>query len=162
MLAAGIAYWTLDGLRGAFFTHPNNFALAGIGRAVIDGRVFAFTLFISPLTACLFGLAPALAASRVDLSGALKEGSRGSSVGDRSGFRSALIVVEVALSVVLLAGAGLLLRSFVNLMQVDPGFRPDHLFSMNIDLPTKHYSTQRQANVFSDQLLARDSKSPWY
>ncbi|HEY4838937.1 MAG TPA: ABC transporter permease [Candidatus Acidoferrales bacterium] len=158
--AAAVAYWTLDALRTTFFTHPNNFALAGIGCAVIDGRVFAFTLFISLLTACLFGLAPALAASRVDLSGALKEGSRGSSIGDRRGFRSALIVAEVALSVVLLAGAGLLLRSFVNLMQVDPGFRPDHLYSANIDLPTKHYSTQRQTNAFSDQLLARVQSLP--
>jgi putative ABC transport system permease protein len=159
-LAAGVAFWTVSGLRAIFFTHLNAFVLTGLNRAVVDGRVFAFTLSISLVTACLFGLAPALAASRVDLTGALKEGSRGSSAGDRRGFRSALIVAEVALSVVLLAGAGLLLRSFVNLMRVDPGFRPDHLVSMSIDLPEKHYSTQRRTNTFSDQLLARARSLP--
>jgi putative ABC transport system permease protein len=159
-LAAGVAYWTVNGLKEIFFSHPNHFTLSGLDRAVIDGRVFAFTLSISLLTACLFGLAPALAGSRVDLTGALKEGSRGSSSGDRPGFRSALIVVEVALSVVLLAGAGLLLRSFGNLMRVDPGFRPDHLLSISIDLPSKHYSTQRQTNAFSDQLLERVRNLP--
>jgi predicted permease len=110
---------------------------AGLPRAseiVVDGRVLFFTATIALATALVFGVLPALQSSRADVQDALKEGGRGS-VGGRRILRSTLIVAEFALALVLLVGAGLLLRSFWRLQQVEIGFQPDHVLSARLWLP---------------------------
>jgi putative ABC transport system permease protein len=103
--------------------------------ARLDGRVFLFALAVSILTGILFGIAPAIQGSRAQVSGALKEGVRGGS-GGRSAraLRSALVVAEIALALVVLIGAGLLMRSFERLRQVDPGFQGSGVLTMRLPL----------------------------
>ena len=129
----------------------------------IDARVLAFALAISIGSSLLFGLVPALRASRVDLNDVLKEGGRGSSGGRRRG-RSLLLVAEVALSMVLLAGAGLMMRSFLGEQRKLPGFDPTRLLTADIALGGEKYLYKTpedtnvvtpQVEVFYDQLLER-------
>jgi putative ABC transport system permease protein len=101
----------------------------------IDGRVLLFTLGISVLTAVLFGVIPALHASRPDLNLALQEGDRRTSSGSRSKVRHCLVVSEVALAMVLLVGAGLMINTVLRLQQVNPGFDPRNILTMQIQLP---------------------------
>jgi putative ABC transport system permease protein len=117
--------------------------------------VLAFALAISILTGVLFGLAPALQVSKANLNTDLKEDSRGAAAFRRSRVRSVLVVAEVALSLVLLAGAGLLLRSFVKLRGVPLGFAADHLLTLPIALPGTKYQTKVQVQSFYDNLLER-------
>jgi putative ABC transport system permease protein len=127
----------------------------------INGPVLAFTLVVSLLTGIIFGLAPAIQISRSDLSESLKEGSRGSTGGRRSHLvRSALVVAEVALSLVLLVGAGLLIRSFVLLMSEDIGFDPSHTLTMQIWLPESHYPSVPPVVNFYQQVVERVSALP--
>jgi len=104
-----------------------------LNEANVDVRVLAFTLGVSLLTGLLFGLAPALQASRLNLTDALKEGDRGS-FGARQYLRSVLVVCEVALTLTLLVGAGLLLQSFRRVLQVDPGFKAQNLLTMQVSV----------------------------
>ncbi|HEY6802958.1 MAG TPA: ABC transporter permease [Pyrinomonadaceae bacterium] len=104
-----------------------------LAEADVDVRVLLFTLGVSLVTGLLFGLAPALQASRLNLTDALKEGDRGSS-GRRQHLRSVLVVGEVALTLTLLVGAGLLIQSFWRVLQVDPGFRPNNLLTMQLSV----------------------------
>ncbi len=101
----------------------------------IDGLVLLFALALSLITGLLFGLVPAIHASRAALQGTLREAGRGVASGARR-LRSLLVIAEVALAVVLVVGAGLMARSFVQLMKVDPGFRPDHLIAVNFTIST--------------------------
>ncbi len=149
LLGLGLAYW---GVRSVLAVNPGQLPRADeIG---IDAPVMAFTLFVSLLTGLLFGLAPALQASSVDLHGMLKEGGRGSA-GDRAGqgLRRTLVVAEVALALTLLTGAGLLMKSFARLQGVDPGFDPDHLITFNLSLPAARYPADTQQAAFFDQAL---------
>ena len=115
-----------------------------------------FTLGLSLLTGLLFGLAPALQAGRADLVPALKGGGRGTSGGtSRQRTRAALTVAEVALAVVLLAGSGLLVRSFAKLTAVDPGFQPSHVIAGMVNLPRARYPGSELTRVTLDQLLAK-------
>lgn len=117
--------------------------------------VFLWTLTISIVTGVLFGLAPAVQASKPDLNTALKESSgRNPGSFKGSGLRNLLVVSEVAVALLLLVGAGLMTKSFVRLQQVDPGFDATNVVSMNIALPTSKYR-QQQVNVFYDQLIER-------
>ena len=119
--------------------------------------VFLWTLTISIVTGVLFGLAPAIQASRPDLNQSLKESS-GRNTGS-SRLRNLLVVSEVAVALLLLVGAGLMTKSFVRLQQVDPGFEPATVISMNIALPTSKYRGP-QVNNFYDQLIERVKNLP--
>ena len=122
----------------------------------VDGGILAFTLAVTAITGALFGLMPARQMLRPDISKTLREGGRG--VGQRAGShraRRVLVVAEVALSVVLLAGAGLLIRSFSRLMRVDPGFRTDHSLSFALNLPETKYETPEMQAVFLRAVMER-------
>jgi putative ABC transport system permease protein len=110
-------------------------ALPRSTEVALDARVLAFTFGVSILTGIAFGLMPALSASRPDLNDSLKDGTRGTS-SSRGRLRRALVVAEVGLSMVLLVGTGLMLRSFLQLRDINPGFRPDHVLTMRVSLPT--------------------------
>jgi predicted permease len=125
-----LAVWGVDGIVAL---SPD--ALPRAREIGLDGRVLAFTIGVTLMTGLAFGLVPALSASRPDLHDALKDGTRGTSSG-RGRLRKALVVTEVALSLVLLVGTGLMARSFLRLRQVDPGFRADHVLSLRVSLPT--------------------------
>ncbi|HEX8651892.1 MAG TPA: ABC transporter permease [Pyrinomonadaceae bacterium] len=127
-----------------------------LGDAGIDSHVLIFSLAISLLTGIIFGLAPALATSKLDLTDALKEGSRTSSGGfQRNRMRSLLVVSELALALVLLVGAGLMIKSFLRLQRVDPGFQPQHVLTARIPLPTTKYSEPSQQVAFFQQVTER-------
>ena len=126
----------------------------------IDGPVLAFTAVLILVTGVAFGLFPALQASRPDLQDVLKDSAKGSAGGARTRMRAVLVVAEVAVALVLLAGAGLLLRSFQRLVAVDPGFDPQRLLTMQVWLPVPNdnakgrYATQQQRVGFYDRALA--------
>ncbi len=127
----------------------------------MDVGVLVFTLVISVITGILFGLAPAFHSSRSTAHEVLKEGGRSASAGSGSSrLRSALVVAEIALSLTLLAGSGLLIRSFLRLQQVDTGFRPDGVLTMRISLPDDKYSKPEQTRVFFRDLLDGVRKLP--
>lgn len=142
--------------------HPGN--IPRLDELGMDVRVFAFALGISVLTGVVFGLAPALRASRLDLNTALKSGAR-SSAGSglsvkRDRLRGALVIAELAISLPLLACAGLLVRSFIHLLNVPPGFTPDHVISMQIAAEGPRFQTHTQTVAFYKQLVDRVSKLP--
>ncbi len=118
----------------------------------LDPLVLAFTIAVSILTGVIFGVAPALQASKPDLNETLKEAGRGST-GRRHVLRSVLVVAEVALTMVLLIGAGLMIRSFYRLQRVDPGFVADNLLTFNVSLPPGKYAEEQQRTNFYQQLL---------
>jgi putative ABC transport system permease protein len=115
--------------------------------------VLEFTLGISLLTGIVFGLVPALQASRLDLQDALKEGARTAGGTAQHRLRNTLVVSEIALSLVLLAGAGLLMKSLVRLLKVDPGFTTENLLTLEISAPMNGYSDQKRNTNFVRQLL---------
>jgi putative ABC transport system permease protein len=118
----------------------------------IDASVLLFTTAVALVTGVVFGLIPAMHAARPGVGQMLREGSRGTSAPRASGrVRGLLVVTEMALAVVLLTGAGLLIRSFVRLLAVDPGFRPEHVVTFNLTLPEPKYSAgQRVRAVVAD------------
>ena len=119
----------------------------------LDSRVLLFTLGVSVLTGVIFGLVPALQTTRTDLHETLKEGGRQGSSLSRGWMRSAFVVIETALALMLLIGAGLLLRSFWHLQQVSPGFDPQNLLTMNLSLPDYRYREPQQRMAFYQQAL---------
>jgi len=118
----------------------------------LDGPVLIFTVLASAATSLIFGLVPAFQASRTHLTESLKEGERETEGFRRHHLRSFLVVSEIALALILLIGTGLMLRSFVRLQEVDPGFEPDHLLTMEISLVDAKYSDPQKAGFFG-QLL---------
>ena len=127
----------------------------------IDARVLGFTFLVAVLTGLIFGLAPALRSSKLDLSNSLKDASKGAGAGSRGGrLRSALVIAEMALALILLIGSGLLIKSFVLLQRVDPGFNPDHLITLRVFLNKTHYPAMPQVVNFYSQLLDRIKTMP--
>lgn len=122
----------------------------------VDARVVGFTLLVALLSVFLSGLTPAFQAGREDIESTLREGGRGTGAGRRGAlFRSGLIVSEVAICVILLAGAGLLARSLFRLMEVDPGFKVEKLLTLEVTLPADSFTTQKSIVHFYDQLRER-------
>ena len=126
----------------------------------LDGAVVSFSLLLCVITGIIFGLVPALQAARGELHETLKEGSRGSTEGGRGRFRSALVVAETSLALILMTGAGLLIESFTHLMQVNPGFLPQNLMTFQINLPPDRYAQASQQAQFYGQLLERVKAMP--
>ncbi|HEX5890519.1 MAG TPA: ABC transporter permease [Pyrinomonadaceae bacterium] len=126
----------------------------------LDRNVLFFTVFISMLTGVLFGLVPALQASRPDPGNTLKQDGRGLSHGGRNRMRSALIVSEVALSLMLLAGAGLLINSFWRLLRTDAGFDPRGVLALDIPLSRTKYATPEQRSGAFENLIGRMKSLP--
>jgi predicted permease len=130
-------------------------------RITLNGYVLAFSVAVSILTGVLFGLAPALQCARLDLVEALKDGGKGAGLGSAGGrTRSLLVVAEVALSVILLVGAGLTVRGFLGLQGADLGFRTDRLLLVGVQLPPQRYSTWEQRAAFGQMLLDRAAAIP--
>ena len=113
--------------------------------------MLGFTLAVSFLTGILFGLVPALQAGEVDVHETLKEAGRGTSA--KHWLRSSLVIVEVATTMVLLIGAGLMIRSFYRLQNVNPGFSYEQLTSFTVALPQRKYVTEEQRATFFNTLL---------
>jgi len=129
------------------------------GAIGVDPRVLVFTLLVAVATGVLFGLAPALGAGRQDLVDSLKEGGRGATMGRRGRrLRSALVVAEMTLALVLLVGAGLMLRSFARLLDSNPGYNPDGVLTLAVPLPASA-SNERAVDMF-DRLLERVDNLP--
>lgn len=126
----------------------------------LDGTALLFALAISVLTGLLFGLAPALQTSRTDLAAVLREGTRGSKGRGGTRARSVLVVVEMALAVVLLAGAGLLIQSFARIQEISPGFDSKDVVTFNLELPTSQYPDEARVRAFASDLLERMEQIP--
>ena len=127
----------------------------------IDIRVLAFTAALTLMCVLLFGMAPVFGLSRNEIGEALKEGGRSLSIGRRTGrYRDALVIAEVTLALVLVIGAGLLLRSLVSLYQVDPGFRSEHVLTMSISLPETTYANSDKIERFYDELNRKLERIP--
>jgi putative ABC transport system permease protein len=150
VLGLGVGYAVMAALRAAIppYTLPREVNVS------MDGRLLLFSLAISVVTGVLFGLVPAIQAARPDLAGTIKEGGRGSTSGGRRRMRSVLVVVEVALAFVLLTGAGLLLRSFSNLLRVDAGFDAANAITAGVPISEKRFSDPAQLNAYLREILA--------
>jgi putative ABC transport system permease protein len=148
------AFWGLDLLLAAI---PKD--LPFWMKFELDGRVLGFTAGVTLLTTLIFGAAPALQASKVDLNDALKEGGRSSSGVERHRTLRSLVVAEVALSLVLLIGAGLMMRSFMRLQHTNSGFNPENLLTLRLNLPIVKYDFP-QRRAFYRQLIERIRATP--
>jgi putative ABC transport system permease protein len=146
-----LARWGLDALLALA---PSS--LPRITEIGLDKGVLIVSLALSVLTGLVFGIAPAWLAARADVNEALKQGTRGSTEGGARGrLRSALVVIEVVFALMLLGGAGLLARSFMQLANVDPGFNPENATLLRLSLPQKKYALPEQQTAFADALLER-------
>jgi putative ABC transport system permease protein len=132
------------------------FTLPAVVRVDMDLRVLAFALALSVATGLVFGLAPALSATKPDLAGAMKEGGRGASGdGARRRLRSALVVTEVALAFILLAGGGLLVRSFFQMMRVELGFDPTNVLTMRLPVANDRFPSTTQLTAYVHDVVNR-------
>jgi putative ABC transport system permease protein len=121
----------------------------------LDGRVLAFTLLLSLGSGLIFGLAPALSISKIDLNEALKDASKASVSGHQSNLRRAFVIAEIALSLALLVGAGLMVKSFVRLGRVELGFNPENVLTMRVALPSNRYVEPPRQTAFYQQVVER-------
>ena len=155
-LGALLAIWGVD-----LLVTLSGDSIPSTANVRIDATVLAFTFLISVGTGVLFGLAPALRTMKLNLSESLKEGGRsGSEGGQRNRTRSALVVLESAVAVVLLIGAGLLIRSLIQLQNTNPGFDASNVLTMRVDLSRQKYSTPETAANFFTQLESRVGSLP--
>jgi putative ABC transport system permease protein len=163
MLAESVILAVAGGTLGVLFAYlvirPIQTLSAGsiprVQDVSLDATVLLFALAVSLATGVLFGLVPAWQASRASVAGVLKEGGRSSATGGGRWTRNALLVAEVALSLVLLVGAALLLRSFARLGDVDPGFRAEGVLTFRVSLPQQSYQGREKRTAFFDTLLTK-------
>ncbi len=156
VLGVLIAFWGTSGLLSLV---PSSLALPH--SASLGGWVLAFVATVSCLTAVVFGIAPALQVSSVHLQGSLQESGRsGTPSRARHRLQGFFIAAEFALAVILLIGAGLLIRSFSKLLETSPGFRPDHVLTMSVPLPFEGYSKAAQVREFYQQSIERIASLP--
>ncbi|HXG68898.1 MAG TPA: ABC transporter permease [Blastocatellia bacterium] len=152
-----LAQWGVDLLMAAIPANTIPFWM----KFDLDGRILAFTTGVSLLTGLIFGIAPALQVSRPNLNEALKEGGRSMSSGaGRHRLRGLLVISEVALSLVLLIGAGLMIKSFLRLQNVNPGLNPNNVLTMQVSLPQAKYREAQKRILFFQQLLKRVETLP--
>jgi putative ABC transport system permease protein len=153
-----VGFWWIDALR---YSNPGEAAkfAAGWYQLGMNVPVLLFTLTLSIVSGVVFGLVPALQVSKPNLNDALKKGSRQTSAGSHR-LRSSLVVFEVALSLVLLVGAGLAVRSFLTLVKMNPGFDADNLLTANLVLPPAKYREESQREAFYSDLVQRVKSTP--
>jgi putative ABC transport system permease protein len=138
---------------------PEN--ISQVEAVTVDAKVLGFTLVVSLLTGLIFGLAPMTQASKLDLNETLKEGGRDSAAGRLGNrIRGLLVIAEVAVSLILLVGAGLLINSFMRLSHIDPGFRANNLLTMRVVLPELKYADHRRRSAFYTDLVSRVEALP--
>jgi putative ABC transport system permease protein len=155
-LAGGAAGLLLAGWGVQALVASNPYNVPRLEQTGLDARAVGATLLVCAVSALLFGVAPALQASRTDFHAALKEGGKSSGLGSGGQrVRSALVIFEVALALVVLVGAGLVLKSFRKLQASDPGFRPKGLLSASLLLPRNKYGAPAQSRAFYRELLPR-------
>ena len=152
-----LAWWLLQVLRAFVADRIPVYGLDAVG---IDGTVLAFTTAIAVLSGIFFGLVPAFSAAGASLSDALKEGGRTGSAARGKRARSAFVVLEIALALVLLVGAGLLVRSFARVMAVDTGFDQERTITMRVSVPQSRYGEPTLRVQFYDRLLERIAGLP--
>jgi len=154
-----IAYWGVPALVSAL---PQNqlVAMPFLKTLSLNGGILAFSFALSLLTGLVFGLAPALQSSRLDLNEVLKEGGRTMAAGASHRLRSAMVVTEIALAVVLLVGAGLMMKSLLRLLQTNVGFKTDHLLTVMFVLPPSKYTEDNQMINANQQLQERVRSLP--
>lgn len=150
-----IAYWGVD-----LLVRLNESNIPRAQEIGLDKRVVLFTLGMSVLTGILFGLVPAIRASSSELVLALKGGGRSGNSGMRHRFGGSLVIAEIALSLVVLVGAGLLIRSFLSLQHTDPGFRADNILALSLTLPDYKYPKEADRRIFLDRLLEGTKSLP--
>ena len=151
-----LAVW---GIQALVALSPGN--IPRLGEVSLDGRVLASTFGVSLVTGILFGLFPALQAANPNLNETLKEGGRGTTEGGRGGrARRVLVVAEVALAMVPLVGAGLMVKSFMRLQDVNPGFNPERVLAVEVYLPSTTYKEGPQATAFYRELLTKVQNLP--
>ena len=154
-----VAYWGVSALVAALPESQLN-ALPFLKSLRIDKNILAFSFGLSFLTGMVFGLAPAIQSSRLDLNEVLKEGGRNMSAGPGHRLRSALVMSEIALAVVLLVGAGLMMKSLLRLLQANIGFNPQNVLTMTVSLPVGKYTDATRQLNFYDQLTQRVQSLP--
>ena len=154
-----LAVWGIDLMKSGV---PESLArfIPNWENVALNRRVLLVSLGITVATGLLFGLAPALQSTKANFNEDLKEGGRTSGAGGRSRLRSLLVVSEVTLSLVLLIGAGLMIRSFVQLLEVEPGFRPTNLLVADVSLSGDRYKERQPKIDFYQQLVARLKELP--
>ena len=159
--AAGlvIAYWGVPALVAVLPQSQLN-AMPFLKALNINGGILTFSFALSLLTGLIFGLAPALQSSKLDLNEALKEGGRQTSIGAGHRLRSAMVVTEIALAVVLLVGAGLMMKSLFRLLQTNVGFKTENVLTMTVILPPSKYMDANKRINFNDQLHERVQSLP--
>jgi putative ABC transport system permease protein len=160
-MLGGAAGLVLGNLGTGMLVAAKPAGLAHLNRITMDIPVLIFGFTVSILTGLVFGLAPAWTSSRADVAAAMKQEGRTASSGPAGhGFRRLLVVAEMALALVLLVGAGLLIKSFARLRSVDPGFNPSNLTSIFIQLPATRYNEIPQQTSFRRELLVRLNSTP--
>jgi predicted permease len=155
MVGGALAAWAVDAIV-AFGPR----GLPRIDNVTVDARVLVFTVLVALATGLVFGLVPAIHSAKHELGQILKESARGSGRRATQRTRGMLVVTEMALAVVLLVGAGLLIRSFLKLVDVDPGFRTEHVMSFSVSLPEKKYAMDRDIRRFAADVKQGLTKLP--